>query len=159
VWHLPPRPRRGGAGSFEFIHANELAAAFDELNRLHVLRWGYPAFAGERLRFHLEFAQLLAAAGQLAMSRLKVAGRIVSMAYDVRLGARQYNLKMGFDPRRRATGFLGLIHFGHALKRRRPRVSSTYDFLAGPGRRADSKCTSGNRTSHSRPSRCCAGRC
>ncbi len=57
-----------------------------------------PAFSGERLEFHKSFAAHLAAHGEFAFTRLRVAGNVVSVLYDIRKGARQYNIKMGFDP-------------------------------------------------------------
>jgi CelD/BcsL family acetyltransferase involved in cellulose biosynthesis len=135
------RRRLGAPGDFavEPVPADALPMAFETLNRLHALRWGYPAFAGDRLRFHLDFAQTLAVSGELVMSSLRMGTRVVSMLYDVRRGARQYNLKMGFDPAAERGFSLGLIHFGYALEAAAGAGVATYDFLAGSGRRTDFK--------------------
>ena len=64
---------------------------------------------------------------------------MVSVLYDVRKGARQYNIKMGFDPNFSSQVSLGLIHLGYAMERAAERGVASYDFLAGPGRTSDFK--------------------
>ncbi len=110
-----------------------------DLNRLHQLRWGKPAFVGPRLSFHQHLARGLAGRGELAVSRLRVAGAVVSVLYDIRKGGRQYNINMGFDPTFSGKLSLGLIHLGYAMERAAEQLVTTYDFLAGPGQRSDYK--------------------
>ena len=91
--------------------------------------------ASARLQFHIALAQRLAERGELALSRLWVGGKVVSVLYDVRKGTRQYNIKMAFDPGVQPAGFLGAACIWGTPWRPPPseRVGS-YDFLAGPGR-------------------------
>lgn len=145
VWHLRRRLGAPGEYSFEAVQAHELETAFADLNRLHALRWGYPAFADDRLRFHLTLTRLLATQGELAMTRLTIRGKVESVLYDVRRGARQYNLKMAFDPAAERGFSLGLIHFGFAMESAAAAGITLYDFLAGPGRRTDFKVHLGQR--------------
>src|SRR5204862_529934 len=98
LWNLRRRLTDQGAVSLEFVAAGEIDGAFSDLNRLHQLRWKRPAFTGKRLAFHRTLASRLATHTELAFSRLRVGGHVVSMLYDIRKGARQYNIKMGFDP-------------------------------------------------------------
>ena len=72
------------------------------------------------------------------MSRLRVGGEVVSVLYDIRKGARQYNISMGFNPRFTRMS-LGLIHLGYAMEGAAERHVSTYDFLAGAVQRSDYK--------------------
>ncbi len=140
VWNLRRRLRdEHGEVQCESIAADQIDSAFDDLNRLHQLRWQRPAFAGERLQFHKRFAAYLAPRGELAITRLRVAGQVVSMLYDIRKGARQYNVKMGFDPALTSRLSLGLIHFGYAMEAAADRGITLYDFLAGPGQTYDFK--------------------
>jgi CelD/BcsL family acetyltransferase involved in cellulose biosynthesis len=140
VWNLRKRlAQEHGDVQFEFVGPDEIDAAFEDLNRLHELRWKRPAFPGERLEFHNSFAKGLAARGELAFSRLRVAGKVVSVLYDIRKGARQYNMKMGFDPMFTSRLSLGLVHFGYALEAAAERGVTLYDFLAGPGQNFDFK--------------------
>ena len=81
----------------------------------------------------------LAAHGEFAFTRLRVAGNVVSVLYDIRKGARQYNIKMGFDPALNNRLSLGLIHFGYAMEAAAERGITVYDFLAGAGRNYDFK--------------------
>ena len=139
LWNL--RHRLGGAGEVrvETVPEEGIAAAFQELNRLHQLRWQRPAFTGRRLRFHTALSRRLVARGELALSRLQVAGKVVSVVYDIRKGTRQYNIKMAFDPSFSTRVSLGLIHLGFAMEAASAQGVKLYDLLAGPGRANDYK--------------------
>ena len=140
VWNLRRRlVEESGIVRFEALGADEIDRGFDDLNRLHQLRWNRPAFSGERLQFHKSFAAHLAARGEFAFTRLRVDGNVVSVLYDVRKGARQYNIKMGFDPALNSRLSLGLLHFGYAMEAAADRGITVYDFLVGPGRTQDFK--------------------
>jgi len=139
LWHLRPRLTSHGPVRFEMLRGEDIDAGFADLNRLHRLRWRKPAFAGRRLQFHLELARRLAERGELALSRLRVGGRTVSVLYDIRKRGRQYNIKMAFDPGLSRRISLGLLHFGYAMEAAAEQHIATYDFLAGPGRTSDFK--------------------
>ena len=140
VWNLRRRlAQEHGEVRCDFLGPEEIDSGFADLNRLHQLRWNRPAFAAERLEFHKRFAAQLALRGELAFTRLRVAGNVVSVLYDIRKGARQYNMKMGFDPALTNRLSLGLIHFGYAMEAAAERGVTLYDFLAGPGQTYDFK--------------------
>lgn len=140
VWNLRRRlTEEHGEVRFEFLPPEQIDSGFNDLNRLHQLRWSRPAFAGERLEFHKAFAASLAKHGELALTQLRVAGNVVSVLYDIRKGARQYNMKMGFDPAFTTRLSLGLVHFGYAMEAAAERGITLYDFLAGPGQTFDFK--------------------
>jgi CelD/BcsL family acetyltransferase involved in cellulose biosynthesis len=139
LWNL--RHRLGSASEvlLESVPVEGIEGAFEDLNRLHQLRWQRPAFTGRRLRFHTTLAQRLAARGELALSRLQVGSQVVSVLYDIRKGARQYNIKMAFDPAFSSRVSLGLIHLGFAMETACDAGVKLYDLLAGPGRANDYK--------------------
>jgi CelD/BcsL family acetyltransferase involved in cellulose biosynthesis len=140
LWNLRRRLALQGTVSFELLSPEEIDGGFNDLNRLHQLRWQQPAVAGANLEFHSRLSRRLAGRGELALSRLRVGGQVVSVLYDIRKGARQYNISMGFDPtfgRRKLS--LGLLHLGYAMEAAAERQVSTYDFLAGSGLRSDYK--------------------
>jgi CelD/BcsL family acetyltransferase involved in cellulose biosynthesis len=139
VWNLRRRLARQGRVSFELLPAEEIDSGFSDLNRLHQLRWRQPAFAGTGLEFHTRLARRLVGRGELAMSRLRVGGQVVSVLYDLRKGVRQYNISMGFDPGFDSRVSLGLLHLGYAMEAAAERQVATYDFLAGSGQRSDYK--------------------
>jgi hypothetical protein len=140
IWNLRRRlSEEHGEVAFEYVGAQDLENAFIELNRLHQLRWGRPAFTGDRLSFHNSLAQRLVARGELALTTLRVGGRLVSVLYDIRKGTRQYNMKMGFDPSLTNRLSVGLVHFGYAMESAAEAGISVYDFLAGPGQTFDFK--------------------
>jgi CelD/BcsL family acetyltransferase involved in cellulose biosynthesis len=64
---------------------------------------------------------------------------VVSVLYDIRKGACQYNISMGFDPSFSRKLSLGLLHLGYAMEAAAESQVSTYDFLAGSGLRSDYK--------------------
>jgi hypothetical protein len=137
VWNLRRRVVEGG--SFEFVDEAHIEEAFADLNRLHLLRWNRPAFVDKRLQFHMELATRLAKRGELAMSRLSMDGKVVSVLFDVRRGGRQYNIKAAFDPGVTQGFSIGRIHFGYALEAAAALGVATYDFLAGRGLKTDYK--------------------
>jgi CelD/BcsL family acetyltransferase involved in cellulose biosynthesis len=139
LWGLRRRLAVQGEVSFEPVAPGEIDRGFGELNRLHELRWQKPAFSGAGLDFHVRLARQLAARGELAVSRLRVGGKVVSVLYDIRKDARQYNISMGFDPSFSHKLSLGLIHLGYAMEAAAQSGVRTYDFLAGSGQRSDYK--------------------
>jgi CelD/BcsL family acetyltransferase involved in cellulose biosynthesis len=140
IWNLRRRLiEEHGEVSFEFLGAEQIADGFADLDRLHELRWKRRAFPGERLQFHTSYAASLAASGELAFTRLRVAGKVVSVLYDIRKSTTQYNMKMGFDPDFSTRLSLGLVHFGYAMEAAAERGVTVYDFLAGPGQTFDFK--------------------
>ncbi len=139
VWNLRRRVAGYGTLELEAVRAPAIESAFADLNHLHGLRWGRPAFAGHRLEFHSALARRLVARDELVLSRLRVGGAVVSVLYDIRKQRRQYNIKMGFDPRFSSQISLGLIHLGFAMEAAAEGGVPCYDFLAGPGRTSDFK--------------------
>ena len=139
LWNLRRRLAGRGKVSFELLSPQEIEGGLSDLNRLHQLRWQQPAFAGAGLDFHTRLARRLAGRGELALSRLRVGGQVVSVLYDIRKGARQYNISVGFDPSFGDRLSLGLIHFGYAMEAAADRQVSTYDFLGGSGQHSDYK--------------------
>jgi CelD/BcsL family acetyltransferase involved in cellulose biosynthesis len=139
VWNLRRRLAQQGTVSFELLSSAEIEAGLSDLNRLHQIRWQRPAFAGVSLEFHTRLAARLASRGELALSRLRVGGQVVSVLYDIRKGPRQYNISMAFDPSFSRKLSLGLIHLGYAMEDAAARQVCSYDFLAGTGRRSDYK--------------------
>ncbi len=139
VWNLRRRLEALGEVSVSQVQFEGLESGFQELNRLHEMRWNKPAFVGKRLAFHIDLARRLAAQGELFFSRLSVGKEVVSILYDVRKGSRQYNIKMAFDATLSSQISLGLLHFGYAMEAAAQEGVQRYDFLAGPGRATDFK--------------------
>ena len=139
IWNLRKRLELHGLVRLEQVSIGDLAEGFRDLNRLHKLRWQRPAFTGARLEFHESLATQLSARNELAFSRLRVGGRVVSVLYDIRKGAYQYNIKLAFDPAFSNQLSLGLLHLGYALEAAAQSGVGVYDLLAGPGRKSDYK--------------------
>jgi CelD/BcsL family acetyltransferase involved in cellulose biosynthesis len=139
LWGLRRRLTEQAKVRFETLGPEEVEAGFADLNRLHQLRWKKPAFGGSRLTFHSRLAKRLASRGELAASRLRVGGEVVSVLYDIRKGACQYNISMGFNPEFNRKVSIGLLHLGYAMETAAESQVATYDLLAGRGQRSDYK--------------------
>jgi len=139
LWHLRKRLNSHGKVTLERVPDDEISSALNDLNRLHLMRWQRTAFTGQRLAFHENLATRMAARRQLIMTRLRVGERVVSVAYDIRAGDRQYNIKLGFDPTLSSQVSIGLIHLGYLLEEAAGAGVVIYDFLAGRGRSSDYK--------------------
>jgi CelD/BcsL family acetyltransferase involved in cellulose biosynthesis len=139
LWGLRRRLSVQAKVRFETAGAEEIDTGFNDLNRLHRLRWKTQAFAGSRLAFHSSLARRLASRGELAISRLRVGDEVVSVLYDVRKGGCQYNISMGFNPAFNSRVSLGLLHLGYAMEAAAESRVATYDLLAGRGQRSDYK--------------------
>jgi len=139
LWSLRRRLASHGKVTFELLAPEEIAAGLGDLNRLHELRWQKPAFNAAGMGFHTRLCARLAGRGEVAVSRLRVGGEVVSVLYDIRKGSRQYNISMGFNPAFSSQLSVGLIHFGYAMEAAAERAVETYDFLAGFGQRSDYK--------------------
>src|SRR5262245_13690495 len=57
LWNLRGRLGRRGTVSFEILAAEEIEGGFNDLNRLHQLRWQQAAFSGAVLEFHIQLAR------------------------------------------------------------------------------------------------------
>jgi hypothetical protein len=139
LWGLRRRLAKQAKVRFETLGPQDIEAGFADLNRLHELRWKKPAFGGSRLAFHRGLAARLASRGELAASRLRVGGEVVSVLYDIRKGACQYNISMGFNPGFSRKVSIGLLHLGYAMEMAAESGVTTYDLLAGRGQRSDYK--------------------
>jgi len=139
LWALRRRLALQAKVRFESLGPAEIEAGFSDLNRLHQLRWRKEAFGRSRLVFHTGLANCLVRRGELAASRLRIGGEVVSVLYDIRKGPIQYNISMGFDPAFSRKVSLGLIHLGYAMEEAAACQVTTYDLLAGGGQRSDYK--------------------
>ena len=136
------RSRLAGSGSIRVATPDSTAQALlalDELNRLHALRWGKPAFSGRSLQFHRELVSTWMPLGRVAITRLLVGERCISVCYDLRFGSTQYNIQLGFDAAFEPKASPGLIHLGYAAELAADQGVHTYDFLAGKGMKSDYK--------------------
>lgn len=134
LWNKRRLLEHHGQVELEAVNPESINQAFDELNALHRIRWGAPAFEGPSLRFHQQLAVVLASRGELQLTKLKLDNRVVSVLYDIAIDDRQYNIQMGFDEAFDRRLALGLLHLGYSIERAASRGIRVYDFLAGTGR-------------------------
>jgi hypothetical protein len=139
LWNMRSRLERRGAVALRRLEPGELPRALATLNALHQRRWGRQLFVGRTLEFHCMLGAAMAERGALALSELTVGEQVVSVFYDYRLGARQYNLQMGYDENIDRSASLGLLHLGYVLEKCAADGVRDYELLCGRGRATDYK--------------------
>lgn len=92
-----------GAGLRVIDAPHALDAAFEQLARLHQLRWSgrteRPGFSTTQYRdFHLELMHALLRQGQLHLLALEMEGRTIAMLYGMQYKKRFCFFQSGFDP-------------------------------------------------------------
>lgn len=130
VWHQRARLPDAQLGR---VMPDRLNSMFDVLNDFHERRWGMRQYLGSFRDFHVDFARLCADRGTLQMSALNINGKPISVMYNVRIGAMEYNIQSGFDP---TIGGIspGYLHFGFCIEAACSEGVRRFDFLAGDGR-------------------------
>jgi hypothetical protein len=130
VWHQ--RARLAGAQVVS-DGPQLIDSVFNALNDFHQRRWGSQHFVGNFRAFHFDFAQLCAQRGTLRMSALRVGDSPISVMYNVRIGATEYNIQSGFDLTMSGIS-PGYLHFGFCIEQACIDGVKGFDFLAGDGR-------------------------
>ena len=113
----------------------ELDTGFEDLARLHLLRWSdrtaHPAFSTpEFCGFHREWMQVLQAQGRLVLPALELEGRRIAMLYCMIYKNRLSFFQSGFDP---ACSQLspGDVLISHAVELAIARGCEVFDMLKG----------------------------
>ncbi|HEV7609482.1 MAG TPA: GNAT family N-acetyltransferase [Steroidobacteraceae bacterium] len=133
------RLRQQGEVTLRTLDAADVMAGLDTLNALHARRWRQAAYDTGRLEFLRALHAILPEGAMPIVSLMEVADSVVSALYDIRVGTRQYNLQMGFDPAFDRSVSLGLLHLGHAMEQAAAARVDCYDFLGGSGKHTNYK--------------------
>jgi CelD/BcsL family acetyltransferase involved in cellulose biosynthesis len=96
-------------------------------------------FHGRFRAFHRDFATLCAQRDTLRMSALNFDGSPISILYNVRIGAVEYNIQSGFSALTRSGTSPAYLHFGFCMEQASQEGVRHFDFLAGGGRKRDYK--------------------
>lgn len=106
--------------------------AFDELVRLHHLRWEERGslIHDDRVRFHRSLARRLAENDQLYLALLTVDGRTVAARYDFVFAGKMWCVQGGWDPEYQPAR-PGTVMTGAAVRWGIEHGLAEYDFLAG----------------------------
>jgi len=117
-----------------YTDQNNIDENFDLLNKLHFLRWGYPAFENQRMEFNKSVAHLFSAKNSLCFSILSINEKPISIQYNYNIENHVYNIQSGFDQLIHKKLAPGYLHFGFALEQAFNTEITCYDFLAGEGK-------------------------
>lgn len=106
--------------------------AFDELLRLHRLRWGNKgSFSTDAyVRFHRRLAHRLAENDQLFLALLTAGGQTVAVCYDFVFAGKMWSVQGGWDPQHQS-GRPGTVLTAEAIRWAIEHGLNEYDFLAG----------------------------
>lgn len=121
---------------------------FSLLNEFHKRRWEKPCYADASIRFLNNFCErLTAAGGTVVFEALLVAGKPVSVLFDLIWKGRRYNIQSGYAENLFHKIPLGSLHLGYAIEEA-IQSGLQYDFLAGEGKHTNYKA---NISTHSTP--------
>ena len=124
-------------GNLSFVGSDpkEQIFFFEQLNKMHIRRWGKPCFDPRALVFHLDFLGRLSDNQIAKLSILTCKDLVVAAQYDVQAADRRYNLQSGFEEHFDPRISLGTLHFGYAIESAfRDDHVAYYDLLAGQGK-------------------------
>lgn len=120
---------------------DKLVSFFELLNGFHRYRWGQPCFNETSLSFHQQFLKdIVHEGGRPELSVLCVAGRPVSVLYNVLYRNVTYNLQAGFVEDFHKKLALGTLHLGYSIEAAfGDDEVEAFDLLAGGGKNEDYK--------------------
>ncbi len=122
----------------ELIELNgtkKIAEFFEQLNIMHISRWGVHCFSSHSLRFHKRIAEHYLSKGRLSALMLLDNSIPVAVCYDITVDKTTYNIQLGFSSYIGNKVSLGTLMLGYAIERAHsdPLVEY-YDLLAGNGK-------------------------
>ncbi len=143
------RKRLAQLGQVEYWKADigSIDRFFDELDRVHLRRWGRPACRGSHGRVYRSMAIEMAKRSQLAASLLCVNGRVVSAALNFVKGECEYGIQTAFDPTFNRHVSVGALHLGYIIEDCYQRELTSFDLLGGVGKSTDYKSQFGAQSS------------
>lgn len=114
---------------------HEIPIFFEQLNKMHLERWGKICFSEHSLRFHSQIAEYFLNQQQLHAISLYENGQIQSVCYDITLNNVRYNLQLGFYPFSDKKISIGTLTLGFAIEQAFSEPQTKYyDLLAGSGK-------------------------
>ncbi|MGK0235012.1 MAG: hypothetical protein ACI9EK_001544 [Psychroserpens sp.] len=114
---------------------SELSMFFDNLNSMHLTRWGKPCFSAHSLIFHQKVAGSFLKKGSLSALILFEDGIPIAVCYDITVNNTRYNIQLGFSSCVSNKVSVGTLMLGYAIEwaHEEPLVEY-YDLLAGKGK-------------------------
>lgn len=126
---------RLGEALLEYADEHSIDEYLSQLNALGKLRWGRNIFRSQSLDFHRRLAINAYAAGGLKLSRLKLNGEVVSVLYNIKFGAVEYNIQAAYIEDFHSKLSLGSLHLGYAIASAfDSRTIHVFDLLFGRGK-------------------------
>ncbi len=119
--------------TFRLTDPSHLDDDLDALFRLHAARWGDQStgcFAGDRGRFHRDFAGLALRRGWLRLWLAEINAEPVAAWYGWRFAGVEWYFQAGRDPRLDSYS-LGFVTLAHTVREACRDGVSAYNFLAG----------------------------
>ena len=114
---------------------DEIIRFFDQLNKMHLQRWGKVCFSEHSLSFHHKIAKYYLLHDQLHANSLHENSQIQAVCYDISVDNIRYNLQLGFYQHLNHKISMGTLMLGFAIEQsHNQQFISHYDLLAGNGK-------------------------
>jgi hypothetical protein len=122
------------------VDANpSIELAFNELDRLHRLRWSKAVFSKDMLMFNKRFSEISGNGCKVEFSYILHNEKAISIQYNYVLNKYKYNIQAGFDPFYNKKISLGYLHFGYEIEYSYENSIERYYFLVGEGQNSNYK--------------------
>lgn len=121
---------------------------FSLINEFHAVRWGKPCYGGVNAIFISRLLDELAADGHhIDLSVMMLDDKPISVALDISVNGRTYNLQAGYLEQFSKNISLGTLHLGYQIEKAFLADGiGFYDFMAGTGKNANYKAALANLT-------------
>jgi hypothetical protein len=114
---------------------SEILPFFDQLNLMHIERWGRPCFSQHTIDFHCRIAANFLTKGQLDCLILYNENEPVAVSYDISIEGVRYNIQLGFFTPKSSKLSMGTLMLGFAIEQAyQDKNTLFYDLLAGNGK-------------------------
>jgi hypothetical protein len=114
---------------------DEILPFFNQLNIMHIDRWGRPCFSQHTIDFHCRVAANFLNKGQLNCLILYNENKPVAVSYDISVEGRRYNIQLGFITPKSNKLSMGTLMLGFAIEQAHQNEETLYyDLLAGNGK-------------------------
>jgi hypothetical protein len=120
----------------------KLDFAFEQLNRLHKVRWGSVCFNVDALAFHKKLCKKLLNynSNTLDFSLIYLNNEVISVLYNIIVDGVKLNIQAGYNDKKFKGISLGSLHLGYAIEDAfNCQYCDKFDFLAGFGMNSDYK--------------------
>lgn len=115
--------------------SDEIRLFFEDLNKMHLSRWGKVCFSSHSEKFHQIISEYFLKQECLELLVLLEDNTPLAVCYDIKVENTQYNIQLGFTEYPNNKVSLGTLMLGYSIEKAHeaPQIEN-YDLLAGNGK-------------------------